>query len=350
MGEENRKKLQQEMNELNSSDQKRREDAQRRLENQAEEAMKKNGDKSEKKPTEKDLKDLAEKAKDLNSTDPAKQEAARKELDQKLGKENREKLEKEMNALNSKDPMERKAAEERLKKAAEEMAKQAKEKPPSKEDVEKFAKEAEKLASKDEKERQEAEKKFDEILGEEARKQLQKDMEDMKSGDQKRQQEAMKRMQNAMKNSGALDQKSKLGGSGRTDQEGKPIEDDPKNRLKTAELQLKTLKEAQKNQEAIKELGYTPEEYERFLKAYEERVKRLRDEVSEAATNPNKGPTGPTTLKVGEGSGGKKLETRSDGTSGVNAGGAGTAPPGYSDAQKRFAEEAAKLRKSNEKK
>ena len=55
--------------------------------------------------------------------------------------------------------------------------------------------------------------------------------------------------------------------------------------------------------------------------------------------------------QVGEGSGGRKQETRSDGTTGTTGGaGPGTAPPGYSDAQQKFAKEATKLRKGQDKK
>ena len=59
---------------------------------------------------------------------------------------------------------------------------------------------------------------------------------------------------------------------------------------------------------------------------------------------------GPTTIKIGEGAGARPVEKKIDGSSGTAGGGVGTAPPGFSDAQRKFAEEAAKLRKPDPKK
>ena len=128
--------------------------------------------------------------------------------------------------------------------------------------------------------------------------------------------------------------------------------EDPRNRLKTAELRLKTFEEHRNDKELLNKIGYTREEYDQFLKSYQQRVAQMRDEVAkqeQAGTEPT--PTGPAPLRVGEGSGNRKQETRSDGTTGTTGGaGPGTAPAGYSDAQRKFAEEAAKLRKGQDKK
>jgi hypothetical protein len=49
-------------------------------------------------------------------------------------------------------------------------------------------------------------------------------------------------------------------------------------------------------------------------------------------------------LNVNQGTNGQKLDTRPDKTdTATGSAGPGTAPPGYSDAQRKFAEEAAKL-------
>ncbi len=375
MGKENReaaeKKADQLEKDLKSGDPAKQEAAKKELENfakQIKEQQKQNGDKtpmngSDDKPL--DRKELEEAIKDLKSGDPDKQKAAREKLDKALGKENREAAEKKADQLEkdlkSGDP----AKQEAAKKELENLANQAKEhqqkqngeqQKPSAEDIEKWKKKAEDLNSKDDAKRQAAEKDFDEAVGPEERKQYQKDMNDAKSDNPEKAAEAKKRLEeNANKNAeqdGKRDKYNPKPGE-RDTGPNRPHEDDPKNRLKSAELQLQQLEKARYNKALQEKLGYTPEQYEEFLKSYGEAVNRQRTDVGkqELQPNPTKPATGPATLKVGEGSGNKKAETRTDGTTGTVGGvGPGTAAPGYAEAQRKFAEEAAKLKKSEPKK
>jgi hypothetical protein len=78
-------------------------------------------------------------------------------------------------------------------------------------------------------------------------------------------------------------------------------------------------------------------------------MERERVEVAKATQlPPGAEPQGPATINVNQGA--TKTERKGDGVSTTAATNPGTAPPGYNDAQKKFAEGAAKLRREPEKK
>ena len=264
-------------------------------------------------------------AKDLKSDDKQKQQEARRRL------------------------------EEKAKEAAGKGGEQGKQPNPlSKEDVEKLAQQAKDLASTDEAKRKAAEEAFDKKVGKDVRDRLQKEMKDLNSDDPKTREDARKRLEEMAKSlPPGSDERSKdwRPGGSKPDRKGKPLGDNPANRLKTAKLQLQQFEKNKQNKELLDKLGYTDEEYKDFLKSYEEMVKRLRDDVAKGGEQPKTElPTGPAPLKVGEGSRGSALEKRGDGTNAQGgAAGTGTAPPGYSDAQRKFAEEVSKQQKEGKK-
>jgi hypothetical protein len=112
VGEQNRKDAEQLMNDLKSDDPKKREDAQKKLEDikkqmegkDKKDGKDKGGEPKPKEPSPEELKDLVEKAKDLNSPDDKKRKAAERELDDKIGEENRKKLQEEMRDKKQPDP------------------------------------------------------------------------------------------------------------------------------------------------------------------------------------------------------------------------------------------------------
>ena len=208
------------------------------------------------------------------------------------------------------------------------------------------------MNSKDDGKREAAEKKVDEAVGKEQREQIQQDMKDAQSGDPKTAEAAKKRLEDRAKSKPGDKSKSDQRGPGaRPDTPGDKLDDDPKNRRKTADLQLKQFEKAKGDADLQKKLGYTPEQYDEFLKGYAEMVKRQNDAADkpEVLPPPNEAG-GPTTIKVGEGAGTKPVVKRPDGSTGTAGTGVGTAPPGFTDAQRKFAEEAAKLRKPDPKK
>ena len=208
------------------------------------------------------------------------------------------------------------------------------------------------MNSKDDGKREAAEKKVDEAVGKKQREQIQKDVKDAQSGDPKTAEAAKKRLEERAKpKPGDKTKGDQRGPGARPDTPGDKLDDDPKNRRKTADLQLKQFEKAKGDADLQKNLGYTPEQYDEFLKGYAEMVKRQNDaaDTPEVLPPPNEAG-GPTTIKVGEGAGTKPVVKRSDGSTGTAGTGVGTAPPGFTDAQRKFAEEAAKLRKPDPKK
>jgi hypothetical protein len=349
IGEDKRKEIQKG---LASDDQKQQELARKRMQEAAEKGAKETA----RQPSKEEIEKLAEQAKDLASNDPEKRKQAEKEFDEKLGRKGREELQKNVEDLMSGDPNRQKAALDRLQ---QEMAKQTagqKDQPPrplTEDEIREWQQKASDLTSADSKKKAEAEKAFDEAVGKENREKFQKQLQeksDLLGRNDVTKQAAEDAARKLPKPDGQradrLPKEWRPGPAG-GGMEGQPLEDDPRNRLKSAELQLKNFKENRDNTDLQNRLGYTPEQYEQFRKGYEEMVGRLRQEVDQLTGKPEgPKPAGPATQQVGEGSGGKKFSPRADGTTGsTTAAGPGTAPPGYSDAQRRFAEEAAKRRK-----
>ncbi len=334
-------------------------------------------------PTKEEIEKWSQKARDLASDDKARREAAERDFDNAVGKERRQELQQRMKDLNTADPKARQAAEERANEAGRQTAQSDADTQRFLDNLRQTVDKARDLTSDDPAKRRAAEEWFDKAVGKDRREQLQKDLQDpqkreearrtldaldlasrlkdlqdMKSDDPRKAEAARKRMAEWAKNHpppGPPLPKPKdfrVGGEGSRGQEGSLHEDDPRNRLKTAELQLQQFEKNRHNKELQSKLGWTQEEYDRFLAEQQKRVAQMRDEVArreQQGTEPP--PTGPPTLRVGEGSGNRKLETRPDGTAATPDGaGPGTAPAGYSEAQRRFAKEAAKLRKGQDKK
>ena len=369
----------------------------------------KGGEKATEKPTsgsggsgEKKLdpKELEQPVKDLKSGDPTKQQAAPDKLDQAMGKANREaaeaKAEQLEKDLKGDDVAKRNAARKEVEKMAKEAAKNGGKKPDDKQGEQADAKkgnggtdqkgeradgkkaggadgkkndqvgegkqptadqikEAQKLqddlTSKDDATRIAAEKKVDDAVGKEQREKLQQDLQDAQSGDPAKADAAKKRLeQQAKAAQGGKSKGDPRGPGDRPSTPGDKLDDDPKNRRKTADLQLKNLEEAKKDAALQKKLGYTPEQYEQFLKDYAEMLKRQAAEAAKPETLPVPSEAGgPATIRVGSGASNQPLGKKPGGAD-TAGGGVGTAPPGYTEAQRRFAEEAAKLRKPDPKK
>ncbi len=104
VGKQNRKDAEQMMNDLKSDDKEKREAAQKKLDEmkkQMEDQDKKRtadkgGEPKPKEPSPQELKDLVEKAKDLNSPNDRTRKAAEQEFDDKIGEESRKKLQDQM--------------------------------------------------------------------------------------------------------------------------------------------------------------------------------------------------------------------------------------------------------------
>jgi hypothetical protein len=127
------------------------------------------------------------------------------------------------------------------------------------------------------------------------------------------------------------------GPGGSPDTPGTPLKANEDYSKRAGELQLEKFKKVKDDPELLKKLGYTPQDYERFLKGFEEMVKQ---EQAKPDAGPKPGPIPPPTapaVNVGEATG--KVGHRKDGSTG-NPQGTGPAysPPGYGDARKKFAE------------
>ncbi len=298
-------------------------------------------------------KDLEKNIEDLDSKDEGTKKAAQDKLDEKFGKENREQIEKMQKDLKSDDPKTREAA----KKKIEDMAKEANKgnkpeekngelSPMEKADLEKAAKD---LNSKNEADRKAAEKKLDEKIGKEKREELQKELSKDEGNDPAGEQKALEKLKEQAKEAKNNQQRTSKdpkkdtpehNGGGNLDKPGKAIDENPENRLKSMELQLDQFKKYRGKKEFLKENNYTDAEYEKFLKSYEDMVSQFRDDVDRKRLNPNAEATKPS---VGRNDGDtKRVGGRTEAGGLQGAGGPAVAPPGFAEAQKRFAAEAAK--------
>jgi hypothetical protein len=183
---------------------------------------------------------------------------------------------------------------------------------------------------------------------------LQKQMNDLKSDDPKKAEEAMRNLKDLaerMKNNtpgdrpppppgppapgGGLPDAIGRGQGGSPDTPGTPLEANEDFGKLTSELQLEKFKKVRDNPELVKKLGYTPQDYDRFLKGFEEVVKQERARADDAAKRgPAPLPSVPG-VNVGEATG--KVGLRKDGSTGTAQGtGPAYAPPGYGDAAAKF--------------
>ena len=221
---------------LKSTDHAKRQAAEQKIKDLAKQAEQRAGPGDQGTPlSDAEKQKLKEMAQDLASDDPKKQEAAEKEFDKAVGKERREQLQQIAKDAQSGDPKKQEAARQRLDEMMKNAGQGAKGQQPSPEELQKWAEKAQDLNSPDAGKREAAEKEFDDKFGKEVREQLQKDMQDPKKVE-----EARKKFEEMAKN---FNKDFRPGvGAGRG-QEGSLHQDDPRNRLKTAELQLKTFEE-----------------------------------------------------------------------------------------------------------
>ncbi len=382
IGKENRvaaqNKAEQLKKDLHSGDKSKRDAAQKELANLADHAKKAADQRAQSGPLpnpsppgggpKPDPKAVDEAVRNLNSPDPKTRQDAKDALDKTAGKDARQQAEantaRHKDDAKSGDPKTREQAEkgmaDAVKQAQDAAAKRAQpgdgqkqpgdddpdgQKPPSAEDIAKWKQKADDLNSTDAAKKKAAEEAFDKAVGKEAREQLQKDLADMKTGTPELQQAARDRLQNRAEKAADAAKKQdrrQAGPSQGSDAAGgKPLDADPRNRLKSAELQLKTFEDQKGNLDLKQRLGYTDEQYERFLASYRKAVEQQRAEVTRAEADAVKTPKGPAAIQVGGGSGGREVKGKADNGVGTGAG-PGTAAAGFADAQRKFAEAAAK--------
>ena len=119
-----------------------------------------------------------------------------------------------------------------------------------------------------------------------------------------------------------------------TPNNAKAMDDDPRNRAKSAQLNLEQFEKNRFNRDLQDRLGWTQEQYDRFLDDYRREADRLRRDAAEADRNPPQpaAPSRPDNINAGG-----KIEgnpNTSPGTAGV--GGPAFAAPGFGDALQRF--------------
>lgn len=292
-------------------------------------------------------KEIEDAIRELDSENPGSRARAQQKLDQAMGKKNRETVERLNRDAKSGDPQK----QEQAKKDLDELAKKSSNPQPPNEPTEQEKKDladaAKNLNSPNDAERKAAEQKLDDALGKKKREELQQDLKDLAGNDPEKARKAKEKLEQAARDAKAQaqgdgrDPADRLGGSG-FDQAGKPIAADLENQLKTRERQLREFKDVRGKKEFLRDSNMTEEEFDKFLKSYEELVDRTRDEVDRAKLNPTD-PAAPGKPGIRNDAGGDRVTGRGPAGGTVpGAGGASVAPPGFSEAQKRFAQEAAK--------
>ena len=367
VGEQGRKDLQESMKQAAGGDASKKDAADRKLDELAKKDAASKGPKgssgepSDKgaKPTPEQIAEMKKTMEDLASDDSRKREAAEKTLDQQIGKENREKAQDAMKDAKENPAEAQRKLEEMAKEAADKQVQKNgqgnkdEKKGLSPDEQKKLEDKLADLNSQDEQKRKDAEKSFDEKLGKEQREKLQEAVKDAKGkppGTPQEGKEAMadakKKLDEMAKNPGRRDRdprgnKVPSGASNPEAMENTPAEADPKNLAKSAELQLERFKEKQFDRDFLKSLGKNEEEYRRFLEGYERMVQKLRDEAAQPERAAAPKPTSPT-INVG-GAGSVDARFGGDPSTGTTAGTV-IAPRGFSDAKKKFGEEASKLK------
>ena len=121
------------------------------------------------------------------------------------------------------------------------------------------------------------------------------------------------------------------------------MEDDPRNRAKSAQLQLEEFEKHRNDRDLLDRLKWTEDDYEKFLKGQRERVEQMEKEAKDfekTQLDRPKPPVGDPSIKFG---GGGKIEGREPGAK-IEGSGARTvvAPPGFGDAREKFLQPKAK--------
>lgn len=318
--------------------------------------------------------DLEQAARDLTSPDPKTKQAAKDKLDQTLGKGAGQKLEDIAKGLNSNDPNEKARAQQELDDLRQQAEKLAGKEPspmpspmdmgnpkagptdmgnPKAEPTPKFdPKELEgalnDLNSKDDAKRQAARDQLDKTVGEQARRQAEQLQNDLKSGDPQREARAREQLEQLKQQAEQMAKNNPPEGKGRgkdsdfkqggnlDPNNAKAMDDDPRNRARSAELTLDQFERNRYNRDLQDRLGWTQEQYDRFLADYRREVARLQRDADDA----NRAPppqAGPPPRPIDINNGGRIGGTASGpGTAGV--GGPTFSAPGFEDAMRRFRE------------
>jgi len=320
--------------------------------------------------------DLEQAAKDLTNPDPAKKQAARDKIDRALGKGAGQKMEDIAKGLNSDDPKEKARAQQELDDLRRQAEKMAGKEPGSKENTPmpsptdmgmakggmkddtppkagstpKFdPKELEgalnDLNSKDETKRDAARDKLDKTVGKEARQKAEQLQNDLKSGDPEREARARQQLEQ-LKQQAERMAKDNPQGRGKDERFGeggtvepnnaKAMDADPRNRAKSAELTLDQFERNRYNRDLQDRLGWTQEQYDRFLEDYRREVARLQRDAADADRNPPPPPGPPAT--AGNINAGGKIEGGASTPSGAGVGGPTFSAPGFEEAMRRFRE------------
>ncbi|MBA4066433.1 MAG: hypothetical protein C0501_22515 [Isosphaera sp.] len=347
VGEEKRKELEQIANDLESKDDGKRAAAQKKLDELKKEAEDRQAKKDEKGPGGKKGADPAAKkdigskldkltpeqqrealdaADDLTHPDPAKKQAARDKLDQLVGPDARkaqEEFEKQQKAerekldqdLKSPDEKTREAAEKKVDEALNRAEQEAKKGDGGKgepgklteQEIQDLLAKARDLYSPDDEKRRAAEQAIDDRLGKDFRRRVQKAIQGPEPPPLP-----------------------------------PPPEADPRHKARTAQLQLEEFEKNRYNKELHRELGWTQERYDEFLKD-QARLAELRQKeaaaAEESARTPPAPPGKPTLGTAGAG----KVDAFKPGAGTATGSGAGVAPPGFDNFRRKFEEELRKL-------
>jgi hypothetical protein len=240
----------------------------------------------------------------------------------------------------------------------------------SPEELKALAEKARDLISPDANRRQQAEQALDEKLGRTAREQLQKQLQELQKNqstdDPQNQPQLQKELQQRLEElarqqeqtntpgeqpgvtRGRIDLDKYLPrGAAAADPPPTELEADPRHQARAAALQLEEFERHRSNEELLRRLGWTPEEYERFLEAQRQYVEQLQRQAQayeeRQPKTPPANPSGAPTIRAG---GAGKVESRPGTSSGIGGvGGAPVAPPGFEQAGERFFEELRKRQK-----
>ena len=219
IGKENRENAENKANELvdklQNGSAEEKEAAAKEIEQMAKDAQKnqQNGSGSSPQPKEltaQEKQELQEDAKKLANGTPEEKEAARKRIDDKIGKENREKAEDLADKLQNGSAEDKEAAKKQLEQMAKEMKEQQQNagQKPSKQKMDEMKEAAKNLHSDDPKEQQAAKDKLDKEIGPENRKKLEEQTKGTNPNDseqEKKTEQELAKMSNDKQNSGGAE-------------------------------------------------------------------------------------------------------------------------------------------------
>jgi hypothetical protein len=297
------------------------------------------------KPGEPKKEDLEQIARDLNSKDANKEKAAEGKLLEALkDPKTRQQVEKQFNDIKDKlaDAGEKQKLTDALNKAKDDIAKL--EKPLDPKEIEKLIQD---LKSGDKKAAEAAQKKLDEmlddpILREKLAKAIEELMKNIKDGTAKKElddplKDLKERVTKAGKAPDATGTVKTFDGKTTGDNTKEPAKEtaaDLKKKIKSGDLLLEQFRKNITNEEFRKQLGWTDEQIREFMKKYEQQLAQLKKQLAYEETG--------EILPRATGSGPSKIETvgtvKRDPTGGDDPirSGRGIAPPGFGDAYEKF--------------